>query len=112
MTLNNCNRGSSLTSVTLISMNEKDSEKKLPEKKNPIVSAVVVALGAASAAWLVLPIPDLTDVIPVLGNIDEAAATAIIISCCAYFGLDIGAFFGRFTKDKDAKETRGKVIDE
>jgi hypothetical protein len=99
-------------------MNEEDQSKgktstNPPEKRNPFLSLIVVMMGLASAAWLFLPIPDLTDVLPVLGNIDEAAATAIIISCFAYFGVDIGAFFGRFTggNKKEEREAKGEVID-
>ncbi len=29
------------------------------------------------------------DNIPIIGNLDEAAATLILINCMAYFGLDI-----------------------
>lgn len=41
------------------------------------------------------------DNLPILGNLDEAAATALLINCLAYFGVDIGHFLRR-------KGTEGK----
>jgi len=35
------------------------------------------------------------DNIPVVGNVDEAAATAVLISALRYFGWDVTAFFRR-----------------
>ena len=35
------------------------------------------------------------DNIPIFGNLDEAAATALLINCLAYFGVDIGHFLRR-----------------
>jgi hypothetical protein len=35
------------------------------------------------------------DNLPILGNLDEAAATALLINCLAYFGVDIGHFLRR-----------------
>lgn len=36
-----------------------------------------------------------------IGNLDEAAATVLVISCLAYFGIDIGGLFGRKPKQED-----------
>jgi len=96
-------------------MNEKDqNSKNTPDKKrNPIASIIVALVGFGSAAYLFLPIPDITDAlqfVPLLSNIDEAGATALLISCLAYFGLDIGAFFGRARKKEEPKSTKGEVI--
>jgi len=35
------------------------------------------------------------DNIPIFGNLDEAAATALLINCLAYFGLDLSHFLRR-----------------
>lgn len=60
---------------------------------------VVLGSGIVSALYLlnvgfgiVEFIPDNT---PIFGNLDEAAATALLINCLAYFGVDIGHFFKR-----------------
>lgn len=41
------------------------------------------------------------DNIPVFGNLDEATATALLINCLAYFGLNVGHLFRR--KNEEAK---------
>lgn len=43
------------------------------------------------------------DNIPIIGNLDEAAATALLINCLAYFGVDIGHFLRR--KGEESKTT-------
>ncbi len=35
------------------------------------------------------------DNIPIFGNLDEAAATGLLINCLAYFGLNVGHLFRR-----------------
>jgi len=68
-------------------------------------SIVVGILGAISVVYLLNPTWGLLEFIPdgfpIIGNLDEAAAAAMLISCLAYFGLDIGALFGRKTKKGD-----------
>jgi uncharacterized membrane protein YkvA (DUF1232 family) len=75
-------------------------------KKNPFTSVIVSGVGAFSVFVLLFP-SLLPDVIPVVGALDEAVATGLLISCLAYFGVDIGAVFGRGKK----KEAKGDVID-
>lgn len=41
------------------------------------------------------------DNLPIIGNLDEAAATALLINCLAYFGLDLSHFIRR--KNEAAK---------
>ena len=60
---------------------------------------VVLCSGIVSAVYLlnigfgiVEVIPDNT---PIFGNLDEAAATALLINCLAYFGVDLGHFLKR-----------------
>ncbi len=75
-------------------------------KKRSVGSSIVVGiLGAISVVYLLNPTWGLLEFIPdgfpIIGNLDEAAAAAMLISCLAYFGLDIGALFGRKTKKGD-----------
>ncbi len=97
-------------------MNEEDqsTESKPEKKRNPIASVVVAIVGLACGVYLINPtagvVELIPDNIPVFGNLDEAGAVAILISCFAYFGLDIGAIFGRKEK-ADAKQAKGEVID-
>lgn len=96
-------------------MNEKDqNSKNTPEKKrNPIASIIVALAGVASGIYLINPgwgvFELLPDNLPFVGNLDEAGAAALLISCLAYFGLDIGSIFGRKNKE-DPKTTKGEVI--
>ena len=56
-------------------------------------------------AFLVLCIPDPFEVIPLVGALDEATATAVILACARYFGFDLSKFFGR----KGEKETSATI---
>jgi len=81
------------------------SSAEMEEKKNPLTTVIVGALGLFSAVFLLNPgfgaLFEIPDNIPVIGNLDEAAAAAILISCLAYFGVDIGSIFGRKKKEKE-----------
>lgn len=60
---------------------------------------LVLASGIFSALYLLnigFGIAEfIPDNVPIFGNLDEAAATALLINCLAYFGLDIGHFLRR-----------------
>lgn len=57
-------------------------------------SAVVLLLGVVSLIWLLNPPGlNLDDTIPLIGNLDEAAAALILINCLKYFGLDLTRIF-------------------
>jgi len=100
-------------------MNEDDKKSKNPpeKKRNPIASLVVGLVGLACGVYLANPtfgvFELIPDNVPGFGNLDEAGAAALLISCLAYFGLDIGALFGRKKKEEEAgeKEAKGEVID-
>ena len=40
------------------------------------------------------------DNFPVIGNLDEATATALLLGCLSYFGIDLVNIFKRKTDDK------------
>lgn len=94
---------------------ENQTEKNPPEKKGVVNSVIVGVLGAVSAVYLFNPgagfIEFIPDNIPIIGNLDEAAAAALLISCLAYFGLDIGSLFGKAGKKPAAKPDGDDVID-
>jgi uncharacterized membrane protein YkvA (DUF1232 family) len=61
-----------------------------------LIVAVIAALCAVylvNPTWGVLEL--IPDNMPVVGNLDEATATAILIACLRYFGVDWTRFFGR-----------------
>lgn len=86
-----------------------NQEKTIPQstkgKRSPIGSVLVGLMGALGAIYLFNPTAGIfeliPDNIPVVGNLDEAAAAALLISCLAYFGIDIGGLFGRKSKKDD-----------
>ena len=68
----------------------------------------------ALLALLVLAFPSvLPDFIPLIGALDEAAATAVLLACARYFGFDLARFFGRKGDRASDLNTRGAVdVDE
>jgi hypothetical protein len=71
---------------------------------------LVLCSGIVSALYLLNVtagfIEFIPDNFPVIGNLDEAAATALLINCLAYFGVDIGHFLRRKgTEEKPAPKT-------
>ena len=67
---------------------------------------LVAVAGLLSLIYLLNPGAGVIDLIPdnlpILGNLDEAAAAALLISCLAYFGLDITALFRKARAESDA----------
>jgi hypothetical protein len=84
-----------------------------------INSLIIGALGAFAAIFLLNPgaglFFEIPDNFPVIGNLDEAAATALLISCLAYFGFDFSKLFKKAPhngKDQTPKGNKpDKVID-
>jgi len=64
-------------------------------------SVIVAILGLLSLIYIINPtfgvIELIPDNFPIIGNLDEAAATALLLSCLSYFGIDL---FNLFKKDK------------
>ena len=62
---------------------------------------------AGIAALLVLVFPSvLPDFIPLVGALDEATATAVLLACARYFGFDLARFFGR-----KSETGKGDIVD-
>ncbi len=59
----------------------------------------IIFLGIAAAIYLINPtlgiLEFLPDNLPLVGNIDEATATALLLSVLGYYGLDLTRIFGR-----------------
>jgi uncharacterized membrane protein YkvA (DUF1232 family) len=77
---------------------------------NAMRSLIVLILGLFSAIYLVNPTAGFIELIPdnfpVIGNLDEAAATILLINCLAYFGLDLRHLLQRKPKEPaDAQPT-------
>ena len=66
-------------------------------------SLLVFMVGLVSFIWMLNPPGlNLDDTIPLLGNLDEAAAMIILLNCLAYFGLDLTRFFRPDSQKTDA----------
>ncbi|MEM1208199.1 MAG: DUF1232 domain-containing protein [Planctomycetota bacterium] len=68
---------------------------------------LVALLAVASAIYLINPtagvIELLPDNLPLVGNLDEAAAAALLIACLSYFGIDLTKAFTRRRVKKESK---------
>jgi hypothetical protein len=64
-------------------------------------SLLVIALGLTSLLYLINPglgvFELIPDNFPLIGNLDEVAATVLLLNCLAYFGLDLRHLFRRET---------------
>ena len=72
---------------------------------------IVFCLGAFSVVYLANPTAGffelIPDNLPLVGNIDEAAATALLLACLAYFGIDATRFFrGHAEKDEPPRSDK------
>jgi len=60
---------------------------------------VVLGAGLAAAVYLVYPSLSvfelLPDALPVVGSLDEASATVVLVSAFRYFGVDLSRLFKR-----------------
>ncbi len=77
-----------------------------------INSIVIGGLGVFSVIFLLNPgagiFFEIPDNIPIIGNLDEAAAAALLISCLAYFGFDVTKIFKKAEENSDQKKAAGK----
>lgn len=63
-------------------------------------SLLVIIIGII--AFVVLCIPDPFEAIPLIGALDEATATAVLLACARYFGFDLSRFLGKKDQEKEA----------
>jgi uncharacterized membrane protein YkvA (DUF1232 family) len=64
---------------------------------------VVFCLGLLAALYILNPTAGLFEIIPdnlpLVGNLDEAAAVALLLMCLKYFGIDLPDIFRREKDD-------------
>jgi len=70
------------------------------------MKGIIVSLIAAfCVVYLLNPtmgvIEFIPDNFPIIGNLDEATATAVLLACARYFGFDLSKFFGRKEEEKN-----------
>lgn len=65
---------------------------------------IIAVIGLISGLYLLNPgfgiFEIIPDGIPFVGNLDEGAATFLLLSSLAYFGIDLRGFFGSWWKRK------------
>ncbi len=71
-------------------------------------TAIISVIYMLNPTWGVIEV--IPDNIPIIGNLDEATAMAVLVACLRYFGYDIAGFFGK-EKKSDLRTVKGKVVD-
>ncbi len=73
-------------------------------------SIVIAILGIISLVYIFNPSAGFIEIIPdnfpIIGNLDEAAATILLLSCLSYFGIDL---FNIFKKDASHSSDRDEI---
>jgi uncharacterized membrane protein YkvA (DUF1232 family) len=99
--------------------NSPNSAPLPPKEGRSVINSILVGLvGFVSAFYLFNPTAGILELIPdnipVIGNLDEATAAALLISALAYFGVDLGRLFGKARsadkKNADLKKN-GPTVD-
>lgn len=69
--------------------------------KNRVKDFLIAVAGVIAVIYLFNPGAGLFELIPdnlpLVGNLDEAAAAALLITVLRHFGFDLAAFLGRLT---------------
>lgn len=75
-----------------------------------IKNILVLLAGLLSLVYLVNPTAGVLELIPdnlpIIGNLDEAAACAIILAAFRYYGIDLTSFLGRGVKGRSQSSGR------
>jgi uncharacterized membrane protein YkvA (DUF1232 family) len=76
-------------------------------------SVLVVGVGTLCVLYLINPtfgvFELIPDNIPLVGNLDEATATVLLVSALAYFGIDVYRIFEREKKPKNPQKKPPKI---
>jgi hypothetical protein len=66
---------------------------------------IIVSIALLALIYLINPTAGILEFIPdnfpVIGNLDEAGATVILLNTLAYYGLDVTKMLGSRTKQPD-----------
>ncbi len=71
----------------------------------PLKSLAVFITGLLATLYLFNPGAGFFEIIPdnfpIIGNLDEAGATALLLACLRYFGVDVFSLFKGKRKDEE-----------
>jgi uncharacterized membrane protein YkvA (DUF1232 family) len=74
---------------------------------------IVLVFAALAALYMINPtagfLEFIPDAFPIIGNLDEATATLIIINALRYFGLDVSRLFGRGERETIQQQPSDRV---
>ncbi|NNE92230.1 MAG: hypothetical protein HKN23_11330 [Verrucomicrobiales bacterium] len=91
---------------------ETNQSTAVKPKRNLVNSMIIGTLGLLSGLYLCFPgagfLRDLWELVPIVGQFDEAAAAAILFSCLAYFGIDLTHMFGK-AKEYDKRAAKAEA---
>jgi uncharacterized membrane protein YkvA (DUF1232 family) len=69
---------------------------------------IIIIIGILSGLYLINPTAGffelIPDNLPMIGNLDEATATTLLLASLSYFGIDLTKFFKRKEKKSDKKK--------
>jgi uncharacterized membrane protein YkvA (DUF1232 family) len=69
---------------------------------------IIIIIGILSGLYLINPTAGffelIPDNLPMIGNLDEATATTLLLASLSYFGIDLTRFFKREEKKSDKKK--------
>ncbi len=74
---------------------------------------VVLLLGAIAVIYLLNPLGPidlLPDFLPVVGDLDEAAATVLLLNVLRFYGIDLLRLFGNAAFSRRENVVEGEVI--
>lgn len=73
---------------------------------------VIVITGILSSLYLLNPTAGvfefIPDIIPGIGNLDEATATTLLLASLSYFGFDLTKFFKKDGKNRKIPSSKNK----
>ncbi len=73
---------------------------------------LVALAGLASLIYLINPTAGLFEIIPdnipIIGNLDEGTAAAVLLAALRYYGVDLTGFLRKGLKDTDDKDNPDK----
>jgi uncharacterized membrane protein YkvA (DUF1232 family) len=71
---------------------------------------LILAVAAIAAIYLVYPslgfFELIPDAVPLIGSLDEASATLILVGTLRYYGFDIGKLYGKREQPKQLPQPR------
>lgn len=90
-------------------MDDRNPEQSDDDQKGRTVQGTTLAIvgSVAAVVWLLnlsAGLIEVPDNLPIVGNIDEAFAAAVLFSCLRYLGIDVLPLFRNSTGKGDDQE--------